>query len=144
MTVNQCTVDQNTCTSTASGVQGSGGGIGSQFGTLTVEFSTVSRSTVTGGGGIGGDALGGAIWSANGNTTNVNSSTLGKNGLITSGGGLAHGGALWMDNSCAVSVNNSTIWNNASGVWITHGSAFHPYDSIISGSDPGGFDIDGT
>ena len=149
MTVNQSTVDQNFATGNANSAAGLGGGIGSQFGTLTVEYSTVSNSGATGygGGTAGGDGQGGAVWSASGNSTYINSSTLSNNsstgGNGSSTNGVTQGGALWMDGTCAVQANNSTIYKNSTGVWITHGSFFTPFDTILIGSTVG-VDIDGT
>jgi hypothetical protein len=141
MTLTQTTVDQNTCTGNVATALAQGGGLSSALGTLTVEFSTVSRNTCTSA--SGENAGGGGIMSFVGNSTYVNSSTIAANTVVPGSGGAIQGGALYMDNTCAVQVNNSTIWNNTSGVFIISGAAFLPYDSIISGSDPGNFDIDG-
>lgn len=133
VTLSKCTIDSNLANSNINGGTIQGGGIASQFGTLTVEFSTVSNNQATGFGFGSGDAQGGGIYTAQGNSTYINSSTVSSNQCIVVSG-TTTGGAVWMDAAGAVQFNNSTIVQNSSGIYVTFGVTCLPYDSIIAGN----------
>jgi hypothetical protein len=88
---------------------GDGGGL-LNFGTLTLNGTTVTNNTATD---SAGAAIGGGIY--NNGALTLNSSTVSSNTAASSGGGEGHGGGIYNDVSGAITLNNSSLTGNTAG-----------------------------
>ena len=100
--VNFGTLTLNSSTVSDNSASGFGGGIDND-GTLTVNSSTVSGNKVT-----GISTFGGGIYAASGATTTINSSTVSGNTAGNFGGGIVNAAGTMTLNSSTVSGNSAT------------------------------------
>jgi hypothetical protein len=96
---------------------GSGGGL-ENFGTLTLDNTTVTKNTATT---SSGSAIGGGIY--NDGTLTLNGSIVSSNTAASSSGGEGHGGGIYNDTGGSITLNNSKITGNTAVAARPTGSA---------------------
>lgn len=117
---------------TTSGANGGGGGIFCSFGSLTITNSSVSNNATS-----GDSAYGGGIRTGSGNLTLINSTVSGNtaSGTYASGGGIATGsfnGGLGNYIDPTIVIKSSTLsGNSAAGDYSYGGAMYVPRGSLI-------------